>query len=82
MYLVQDFPSDKCESVETTAIEHGCRLITAVSLHCQFAFVNSRFVVVRELCNHCYFVFIFCSMHARNSELLWNQCFRNSEYER
>ena len=76
MYLVQDFPSDKCESVETTAIEHGCRLITAVSLHCQFAFVNSRFVVVRELCNHCYFVFIFCSLHARNAELLWNQCYR------
>ena len=49
MYLIQDFPSDKCESFGTTATEHGCRLITAASLHCQLAFLNSRFIFVRVL---------------------------------
>ena len=28
---------DKCESFGATATEHGCRLSTAVSLHCQLS---------------------------------------------
>ena len=49
MYLIQDFPLEKCESFGTTATEHSRRLITAVSLHCQLAFLPSRFIVVRML---------------------------------
>ena len=49
MYLIQDFPLDKRESLGTTATEHCCRLITAVSSHCQLAFLNSRFIVVSLL---------------------------------
>ena len=49
MYLIQDFPLEKCESFGTTATEHSRRLITAVSLHCQLPLLNSRFSFVRVL---------------------------------
>ena len=40
------YRSLECESFATTVTEHGKSLITAVSLHCQWAFLNSRFLVV------------------------------------